>query len=171
VWLSKLFFMPFFLVHYGLFCLGHLIFLLILFSPTGWSTAGPPWSELSRAGALISDEPGMLLAALAAAGVMLLRMLFEFVLSGQYRDALPQEEMMRPYGRIVVLHVTVIVSGVLITGLAQPQLAVLVLVGLKLAVELGYWKLGENAPLKHRGAIEALSDREFALRMQKFLDK
>lgn len=171
VWLSKLFFLPFFSVHYGVFCIAHLSFLLLLFEPGGSSGIGPPWSELPRARALIVAEPGLLLASLALAGFLLIRMLFEFVLSGHYRDARPQEEMMKPYGRIIVLHATLIISGVLIIGLNQPGLAVVVLVGLKLAVELGFWKLGERAPIQGRGAVEALPDQDFAQRLRELLRK
>lgn len=144
VWLGKLFVVPFFIVHYGFFCAGHLVFLLVMFGPEGaWSSVGPPWENVPLIWHSISGERGLLLATAVLAAGLLVRMLFEFVLSGQYRDANPQEEMMKPYGRIVVLHITIIISGVLVMGLGLPIVAVLVLVGLKLAVELGYWKVGD----------------------------
>jgi uncharacterized protein YacL len=45
--------------------------------------------------------------------------------------------MFAPYGRIVVLHITVIISGLLIGMLKQPVLGALLLVALKLAFDLG----------------------------------
>jgi hypothetical protein len=101
----------------------------------------------------------MLGTVLLGAG-LLLRMVIEFVLSGAYRDALPQEEMFKPYARIVVLHVTIIVSAVLMMAIGQPLVAVLVLVGLKLAVELGYWVvMDQDKPIQGdiRERLRALS--------------
>ncbi|MGZ9076514.1 MAG: DUF6498-containing protein, partial [Burkholderiaceae bacterium] len=45
--------------------------------------------------------------------------------------------MFAPYGRIAVLHVTVIVSGILVGMLKQPMLGALLLVALKLAFDFG----------------------------------
>ena len=45
--------------------------------------------------------------------------------------------MFAPYGRIVVLHITVIISGLLVGMLKQPVLGALLLVALKLAFDLG----------------------------------
>ncbi|MBC8118968.1 MAG: hypothetical protein H7X75_05255 [Burkholderiaceae bacterium] len=44
--------------------------------------------------------------------------------------------MFAPYGRIVILHVTVIASGVLVAMLKMPVLGALLLVGLKLAFDV-----------------------------------
>jgi hypothetical protein len=44
--------------------------------------------------------------------------------------------MFAPYGRIVILHVTIIISGILVLALKAPVLGALLLVGLKLVFDL-----------------------------------
>jgi len=53
--------------------------------------------------------------------------------------------MSAPYGRIVVLHITLIAGGFLIMSLHAPVLGVLLLLGLKLAYDLVTLR---NAPRK-----------------------
>jgi Family of unknown function (DUF6498) len=45
--------------------------------------------------------------------------------------------MFRPYGRIVVLHLTVLLGGFLVMGLGAPVAAIVLLVALKTAIDLG----------------------------------
>ena len=45
--------------------------------------------------------------------------------------------MFRPYGRIVVLHLTVLLGGFLVMALGAPAAAIVLLVGLKTAIDLG----------------------------------
>jgi uncharacterized iron-regulated membrane protein len=54
------------------------------------------------------------------------------------REALPplKDLMGAPYGRIVILHVTLIASGFLVQALGAPVVGALMLVGLKLAYDL-----------------------------------
>lgn len=118
----------FFAVHYGLFCLGHLIFVVVL-------VAG----LVSGGDELISDADdgrGFYLAILAVAVLHLISQVREWWLPGRWREAQPGSEMFKPYGRIFVLHLTVLLGAWLIVGAGAPAATILLLCALKLALEL-----------------------------------
>ena len=56
---------------------------------------------------------------------------------GEYQRVFLPQLMFRPYGRIVVLHLTVLLGGLLVTALGAPVAAIVLLVGLKTAIDLG----------------------------------
>jgi hypothetical protein len=56
---------------------------------------------------------------------------------GEYQRVQLPQLMFRPYGRIVVLHLTVLLGGFLVTALGSPTAAIVLLVGLKTAIDLG----------------------------------
>jgi hypothetical protein len=49
--------------------------------------------------------------------------------------------MFEPYGRIVLLHMVLLIAAIPVLFLGQPLLGVLLLAILKTAVELNWWKL------------------------------
>ena len=54
----------------------------------------------------------------------------------EYQQARPEALMQAPYGRIMVLHVTIILGGLLIQLFHSPLWALLLLIGLKIGVDL-----------------------------------
>jgi hypothetical protein len=56
---------------------------------------------------------------------------------GEYQRVFLPQLMFRPYGRIVVLHLTVLLGGFLVMALGAPVAAIVLLVGLKTAIDLG----------------------------------
>jgi hypothetical protein len=85
-------------------------------------------------GYLLTDRDGWL----AATGIALLQtaaFLRWSIATRAEPPALPNL-MFAPYGRIVVLHVTIIVSGILVGMLQQPVVGALLLVALKLIFDV-----------------------------------
>lgn len=118
----------FFVVHYGLFCLGHLIFVVVLV--TGLVSGGDD---------LVADADDGRGFYLAILGVALLHLVFqirEWWMPKLWRDAAPASEMFRPYGRIFVLHLTVLLGAWLLIGTGAPAATILLLCVLKLTLEL-----------------------------------
>lgn len=117
----KFFLIPFFIVHYGMFCFGHIAVIAAIFSPD------EPGTKLSVA--LPALWPQGLWLPIAA---LLLSHLYSyrnnFIGQGEYRRTDLMTLMHRPYSRIVIMQLTVILGAGLITWLhsALPMLLVLI---------------------------------------------
>lgn len=125
---------PFFFLHYGGFCAGHLIFVAVFF---------PEWSS-----------GFFTLGGLLAIAVMLwthARMSLQFRRRSGIR-ALPRIlYMFAAYDRVIVLHVTLVLGGALILA-GGANLAVLLLIALKLWSDLrgGFSLLGQIRRWAHK---------------------
>jgi hypothetical protein len=119
---------PFFIVHYGIFWVVHGIFVLTLpqFQAFGGESAG------------LRQDP--LAVAIVLVGMVIshgLSYRFNYVGRGEYRRTSVSAQMTAPYGRLVVLHLTIIVGGLAIATTGAPAAAVLILVLLKTGLDLG----------------------------------
>ena len=126
----------FFTVHYGMFTVGHGVFVASLFGKAelGGSLNGL-FAPLGRMlGYLIADRDGWF-AAVSIAVLQAAAFLRWWTATREQPAALPAL-MFAPYGRIVILHVTVIAGGVLVEMLRQPVLGALLLIALKLAFDI-----------------------------------
>lgn len=135
LWAGKLFLIPFFIIHYGMFVTVHGIFVLAFFGGVG-------------AGALSGGFPGpaTFLHAVQGAGITLAALalvashgfsfLFNYLGAGEYRTV-PLEALMRgPYGRVVVLHLVILGGGFLVMTLGSPLVPLALLVVLKTGLDL-----------------------------------
>jgi hypothetical protein len=125
----KLFLIPFFIVHYGMFTLVHGIFVLVLFGPH--DGAAPSVFAFSQA----IRQSGIGLGVLAIALSHGFSFLTNYLGTGEYRRASPQVLMGQPYARVVVLHITILGGGFLTQALGAPLGALLVLVVLKTVID------------------------------------
>jgi hypothetical protein len=128
----------FFTVHYGMFTAVHGVFVVMLFG-TGElgreamdsGLIGPVFHMLDR---LLTDRDGWL----AIGAIVALHGASFAQWWGSSRAApTPLKELMRaPYGRIMILHVTLIAGGFLVQALRAPVAGALLLIALKLAYDL-----------------------------------
>jgi hypothetical protein len=137
---GKWFLMPFFSVHYGLFCFGHLMAIVGLFGEAFGVTSA--WEYL-RAGS--GDDMGGLLwrspqwiAVACIAASHLFSYFGNFIAAGEFRRASVDRLMTRPYGRIVVLHLAIIIGAALIQWLGSPMSMLVVLVVAKIVLDLRF---------------------------------
>ena len=126
------FMVPFFTVHYGMFCFGHGIFLRSFAGGEEHVGAfgGGPVSLVDWAlgtGLYMAWFVGAIIAVNALFYVS------DFILRGGYREAQLQAEMFAPYGRIMTLHVAIILGAGLMMAFGQPLLGVLILIMLRVA--------------------------------------
>ena len=138
-WGAKLFFIPFFILHYGMFCYGHGVFVFSLFSGGVLSSGATDATE-----ALKLLTPQMLLAIGLLTASHLFSFLRNFLVGGEYRQTSPAALMMRPYGRIVVLHITIILGGMLTMAFGDPIGLLIVLMVLKTGVDLAMHQAERN---------------------------
>ena len=131
---------PFFVMHYGIFWVVHGIFVLMLplFSFTGADGAPDFGTTLDPLAILI-----VLVCLFISHGVSYR---LNFIGRGEYLRTTTVQQMFAPYGRLVVLHLTIIFGAILIGVTGAPAAAIVVLVLIKIVLDLGL-HLAE-----HRGA-------------------
>lgn len=133
-WIGKVFLVPFFAVHYGMFTFVHGIFVFTLFGRgAGNMAASNPDPSAMLHTVMSSGVAWAALALLASHG-------FSFVTNylgaGEYRNADPKVLMGQPYARVVVLHLTIIFGGFIMMALGSPRAGLVLLVALKVAMDL-----------------------------------
>ena len=146
----------FFVIHYGLFWFVHGIFVLTmpLFAGmgNGFSTVerfGPGDGEFvdgvfvpfPTAGTDMTSgfEPGAILLAVAALAISHgVSFWFNYLGRGEYRRTSPAAQMFVPYGRLIVLHITIIIGGMAIAFTGAPAAALAILVVLKTLMDMGF---------------------------------
>ena len=130
----------FFLVHYGGFTLIHGVCLLLVFGPPS-----APAKDLATSLAAVWPEVSEMLAARRQALVTMAVSLFashglsfvvNYLLRGQRRRIHFTALMFRPYRRVIVMHVTVVVGGILVGWFPSYQGPLCVLVALKMGLDV-----------------------------------
>lgn len=114
---GRFFLAAFFTVHYGGFNAGHFFFLKDMFDlpPIGMV----PWIAvlglaLSHGGSLMINWFGR----------------------GEFRDSSANMQMFKPYGRIVIMHVVILIGGAMVQAFGAPIIALILLIVLKIIVDL-----------------------------------
>jgi hypothetical protein len=114
----------FFCLHYGIFWVVHGAFVLTfgLWAPRAFDPVDPSAVALGAASLLVSHTASFVV---------------NYVGAEEYREVTPMEQLFRPYGRVFVLHLTIIFGAILVSAFGAPALALAVLVLLKTALDLG----------------------------------
>jgi hypothetical protein len=129
-WLGKLFMVPFFLVHFGGFTYIHGVLVVAFFGPKGTQ----PFDLLTAVPAAIrANQLGWSLLGLVVSHG--LSFYWNYVKSGEYQRASLNALMAQPYGRVMVLHMTVLFGGWVVMLLGSPLFALVILVALKTAAD------------------------------------
>jgi hypothetical protein len=157
---------PFFILHYGLFWFVHGVFVLALPLVTGMfggglggsfpggfdgpgSLPGVPgdFGGTGEFGAGVA--PGAAPAAGFDAGTVVFAVIalaishglsywWNFLRGGEYRRVSAARQMFAPYGRLFVLHLTIIFGAMAIIATGAPAAAVAILVAIKTALDIGF---------------------------------
>ena len=139
---SRLTLIPFFIVHYGLFWVVHGVFVMSL----------PMFIDIGRAVPIFPSDNGFPGVAddvavgprwdLVAWGALALvishgaSFVLNYIGRGEYRTARLGMLMFAPYARLVALHLTIILGGILSISLGSPVGSVIVHVAIKTAIDL-----------------------------------
>ena len=137
----KFFFIPFFTVHYGIFCAVHGVFVMVLLggdkplSGGGGMSGGP----IEGAKTLIDKVLGgggywFVLALLAS---HLFSYFFNYIGKGEYKKTMVPQLMGAPYPRIAVLHLAILFGAFLVMALGSSLFLVMILVVGKILIDLG----------------------------------
>jgi hypothetical protein len=133
LWAAKLFLVPFFCFHYGMFTAIHGTFVFAMFGDRNLRADGLNVLEpFVRA----ATDYGLWLAVGVLVASHLFSFLWNYLWRGEYRSVQLMRLMMQPYGRVVVLHVAIILGGIAALALGSPVWALLVLLALKIGLDL-----------------------------------
>ncbi len=124
---------PFFIVHYGGFMAGHLVFLCVLFLGGGIVAGEARPDTFERLGEVLVQTALATGLLVVSHGVSFVT---HFIAKGEYRRATVKDLFVGPYGRIVILHVTIILGAIPTMLLGSPVAALAVLVAIKTVVDL-----------------------------------
>jgi len=133
-WLGKIFFIPFFIVHYGGFTAGHGVFVAAIFSQnaTGYSGGFSPLEILRF---IVENKLFLAIAALFVSHGY--SFVANYLGKGEYEKADVQTLMMQPYRRVIVLHITIIIGGFLMMALNSPFIGLLFFILFKTFMDFG----------------------------------
>jgi hypothetical protein len=130
----------FFILHYGIFWAVHggFVFLMPLFAGLSNPVLDPSAPGFGIRpmdfGPLPLDGLAVTTGLLAASHVV--SYFTNYIGRGEYLRATPAGQMLSVYGRVVVLHVTIILGAVVIGAFGTPIAALVLLVGLKTIIDL-----------------------------------
>ena len=128
--IGMLFIGPFFVVHYGMFCFVHGIFVNVFANLNNGSDPGfpSPWGLIEAA---LQSAPNMTLFVVAIIAVQVVLFVQDFVLGGEYRRTTVDKEMMAPYARVIVLHIAIFAGAFAMAAIGEPMWGMLGLIGLR----------------------------------------
>jgi hypothetical protein len=132
-WAGKLFIIPFFCIHYGMFTFVHGVFVVVLFGGGMRPGAGFPGPATFWQ---IMRENDLGWAVLGLTVSRAVSFVSNYVWNGEYKRASVSLLMSQPYGRIMVLHLAILGGGFLMLALHSPTLGLLLLVVLKTGLDL-----------------------------------
>ena len=156
---ENLFVCAFFVVHYGAFTGGHGLFLTLMFGPDGAGRQGDfnPFNPVALIGFItqVVVQHGLFFALLALVISHGVSFVVNYLVPRAYEEAVAAKLMFRPYGRVVVLHIVILVGGFAAQFSGEPLVALVLLVVLKIVIDLAahlHEHRREGAP-----AVEALA--------------
>lgn len=123
----------FFIVHYGIFMVGHAAFIVTIFAPV--PKGGHLFQEPSVAVVVDALAPATpaILAMFVSHGVSFVT---NFLRQHQYEQTTVDKQMFAPYKRIMVMQFVIIFGGWLVDIIGEPVAALVVLVAIKTTVDL-----------------------------------
>jgi hypothetical protein len=141
---SKLLMVPFFSFHYGFFCIIHGVFV---FSLLGRDDVVGPGGPIVMLRAMLTEVlgGGLWFAALALIASHLYSYLFHFLWRGELRRTYAARLFLAPYGRIVVLHIAILLGAFATLVLGQPVILLLLLIIGKTLLD---WQMHQREHMK-----------------------
>ncbi len=132
-WAAKMFMIPFFTIHYGMFTFVHGIFVIALFGRQAM-----PESRFPDAGTFLHviTQNHLGYAALALFLSHAFSYAWNYIGGGEYRRANVPSLMVAPYARVVVLHLTILLGGFLMLAMDSPKIGLVFLVLLKIGIDI-----------------------------------
>jgi hypothetical protein len=133
LWAGKLFMVPFFCFHYGMFTAVHGVFVFSMFGADKYSVRG---TDVIEPALRVVQDSGLWLPVAALLVSHAFSFFWNYLYRGEFRRAQLSGLMAAPYGRVVVLHVAILAGGFAAAMLGSPVWALILLLALKVALDL-----------------------------------
>jgi hypothetical protein len=133
LWAAKLFMIPFFCFHYGMFTAIHGLFVFMLF---GGKRYDVPGMQVLDPAARAATDLGLWIPLAVLVGSHLFSFLYNYVWRGEFQRVELRKLMTAPYQRVVVLHIAIILGGFGVAALGSPVWALLILLAVKIGIDL-----------------------------------
>lgn len=133
LWAAKLFMVPFFGFHYGMFTAIHGVFVFDMLGGKRYDVQGL-W--VLEPAARAAADYGLWLPVAVLVASHFFSFAWNYLVRGEFRRAKMSELMTKPYVRVVVLHVAIILGGIGAMALGSPLWALLVLLAMKIGLDL-----------------------------------
>ena len=146
---AKLFFVPFFTVHYGIFCLVHGVFVFALLGSNDGHFGGPLGNWDARFDML--RETGAIWGIACLTLSHLYSFLRNYLMGGEYRRVSLPDLMSQPYGRVVVLHLAILFGAFATMALGSPIWLLVILIVGKTALDLALHLREHQISSQNRG--------------------
>jgi len=131
-WVLKLFLVPFFCFHYGMFTFVHGIFVVTLFGKYHLGGGSLDVSTIST----IIRENHLMIPFLALAASRFVSFVQNYLWRGEFRRTNAARLMIQPYSRVVVMHLTILFGAFLMVLMHSPAAGLVMLVILKTGLDL-----------------------------------
>jgi hypothetical protein len=136
------FFLILFVLHYGAFCLLHgaAVLAMLVVGALARNEGGigfNPVDMLAREGLTLETGSELVWSAAVLLAVHVGKFVAVWLRRRQWQQVEPNKQMFEPYGRLVVMHLTLIVAAIAVIALGEPLAAVLAMAVLKCGLELG----------------------------------
>jgi hypothetical protein len=131
----KLFLIPFFTMHYGIFTLVHGAFVFAMFG-ADWRGGGVgPFPSFDRLQDLVTQQHlgWAVLGLVVSHGFSFAT---NYLRNGAYHKAVTPVLMLQPYGRVVVLHLAILGGGFLVMLMGMPVAGLVLLIVLKIGLDV-----------------------------------
>ncbi|MEM8616899.1 MAG: DUF6498-containing protein [Pseudomonadota bacterium] len=121
---------PFFIVHYGMFCFVHGIFVAA-FAEVQVGNSPDFFGPFGLINLALSSGVMMPMFISAIIGLQAFLYLRDFIGRGEYKKVPFDEHMIAPYGRVVVLHIGIFAGAFALAAIGEPLWGILALIGLR----------------------------------------
>jgi hypothetical protein len=132
-WLPKLFYIPFFCLHYGIFTFVHGVFVFGLLGGYFRKGAPSPDGMVVLQTILNYHLEWAILGLVVSHGISFV---LNYIGRSEYRQSTIMHLMEQPYGRVIVMHLTILGGGFLMMVLHSPIVGLILLVLLKIALDV-----------------------------------
>ena len=130
---SDVFLSAFFTVHYGGFMFGHLMVLVGMFSGFEGGPDSPGPSEVLREVILNTGTLISIAALFISHGWSFVT---NFLRTDERNQLSGNQAMAMPYKRMIITHIALLVGGFFLTEMGQPVVGLLLLMGMKIALDV-----------------------------------